>query len=166
MDRKAEEFDEGAVRLALQSLTPVTKAARLRAYLPLIEQKLAAGVRLAEILAVLKANGLDISEATFRSYRQRHRKKAGHSSAATCGASPQPAARTPDQEAPGAPPNPPPFPRGAVPVTAHANVPATPKVGISLDQLERLLHPDPAEEAERMAKYERLGRQLRRGNSV
>lgn len=120
------ELDEGAVGLALESLTPVTKAARLRAYLPLIEEKLAAGVRLAEILAVLKANGLDVSKATFRSYRQRHRKKAGQSSAATCGASPRTAARTPGQDAPGAQPNQPLFPRVAIPVTAHANVPATP----------------------------------------
>jgi hypothetical protein len=40
---------------ALAAIEPTTKAAQVREVMPLIEQKLAAGVRIADILAALNA---------------------------------------------------------------------------------------------------------------
>ena len=60
---------------ALQALESKTKAGKLRALMPIIEQKIEAGVRHSEILKVLNEQGFDLNERTYQSYLYRYRKK-------------------------------------------------------------------------------------------
>lgn len=60
---------------ALRQLSAGRKANRLNSLLPTIEQKLAEGITHGEILALLNANGLDITERTYKSYLYRYRKR-------------------------------------------------------------------------------------------
>lgn len=64
---------------ALQAVEPETKAAQIRQVMPIIEQQLKAGVRRQAILDVLKAQGIEITMETLKSYLYRYRKsvKAG-----------------------------------------------------------------------------------------
>lgn len=57
-------------------MEPKTKASRVREVLPAIEQKLAEGVRIADILRTLSDGGLELTEGTLKSYLSRHRKRA------------------------------------------------------------------------------------------
>lgn len=84
--------------LSLENLSATTKAARLRVLLPLIEAKLAEGVRHAEIIQALKEQGLVLTEKTYRNYLHRQRKQR---QAAPSGA---PAVAAPAQAASLAPP--------------------------------------------------------------
>src|SRR5580698_4139717 len=65
-----------SLHLAIEKLEAGTKAARLRMLMPEIEQRLAAGARIADVVQVLNANGLPISTATLKSYLYRFRKAA------------------------------------------------------------------------------------------
>lgn len=60
---------------SLEKLSATTKASRLRALMPLIEAKLAEGVRHAEIILTLNAQGFSLTEKTYRNYLHRHRKQ-------------------------------------------------------------------------------------------
>ncbi|WP_234909671.1 hypothetical protein [Xanthomonas citri] len=60
---------------ALTAIEPKTKAAKVREVMPVIEQRIAAGVRIADILKTLKDSGIDLTEATLKSYLYRYRKK-------------------------------------------------------------------------------------------
>ena len=64
---------------ALQAVEPETKAAQIRQVMPIIEQQLKAGVRRQAILDVLKAQGIEITMETLKSYLYQYRKsvKAG-----------------------------------------------------------------------------------------
>ena len=68
--------------LSLENLSAMTKAARLRALMPLIEAKLAEGVRHAEIVLALNEQGFTLTEKTYRNYLHRQRK---HRQAVTSG---------------------------------------------------------------------------------
>lgn len=122
------------LRQALTAMEPKTKAAKVREVMPVIEQKIAAGVRIADIVTVLKDGGVDMSEATLTNYLYRFRKKRK-----TAG-------------------------RQAEPVGASsAEVPAqAAPLPVSMQELDRLMHPDPAGQAEEMAHYERVAKQQRR----
>lgn len=63
------------LKLALDKLSATTKAARLRALMPLIEAKRAQGVRHAEIVAALNERGFELTEETYRNYLHRQRKR-------------------------------------------------------------------------------------------
>ena len=65
-----------SLHLAIEKLEAGTKAARLRVLMPEIEQRLAAGTRIADVVQVLNTNGLPISTATLKSYLYRFRKAA------------------------------------------------------------------------------------------
>nr|WP_314578116.1 ROK family transcriptional regulator [uncultured Pseudomonas sp.] len=69
---------------AIEKLEAGTKAARVRALLPEIEERLSAGVRISDLVQALNDNGLPISVATLKSYLYRSRKvkKEQHSDAA------------------------------------------------------------------------------------
>lgn len=133
---------------ALTAIEPKSKAAKVREVMPVIEQRIAAGVRIADILKALKDSGLELTKATLKSYLYRYRKKqrvkmverqvqpVGSRSAGT----PTPA---PSQE---------------------SSEPPTPREPISMQQLDRLMKPDPAEQAEKLARYERLAKQQRRSH--
>lgn len=60
---------------ALTAIEPKTKAAKVREVMPVIEQRIAAGVRIADILKTLKDSGIDLTEATLKSYLYRYRRK-------------------------------------------------------------------------------------------
>ena len=60
---------------ALDQIPVGKKARRLRILWPLIEAKLMEGVSHAAILDFLNRSGFDLTEATYKSYLYRHRKK-------------------------------------------------------------------------------------------
>ncbi|MDF0504632.1 ROK family transcriptional regulator [Burkholderia cenocepacia] len=63
-----------SLREAVAGVQTRTKAAKLRVMIPQIEQRLAEGVRISDIVEALNANGLPITIATLKSYLYRHRK--------------------------------------------------------------------------------------------
>jgi predicted NBD/HSP70 family sugar kinase len=62
------------LRSAIDEIEAGSKAARLRSVMPEIEQRLAAGARIADVVAALNENGLAITTATLKSYLYRFRK--------------------------------------------------------------------------------------------
>ncbi|WP_286613189.1 hypothetical protein [Variovorax jilinensis] len=74
-------------------MEPKTKAARLREILPAITQKIAEGVRVADIVRTLREQGLELSEGTLKNYLSRHRAgKVARAASSQTGSAP-PAAR-------------------------------------------------------------------------
>lgn len=124
---------------------PTTKAAQLRDVIPDIESRLAAGVQLAAIHQALTHAGLALTLQTLKTYLYRYRKKQRLKSVN------QPAMPV---SANGA----------SVPFqTAHAVLETdNPRGPISMQALDRLMKPDPADQAEKLARYERLAKQQRR----
>lgn len=59
----------------LRNLTIRTKSGRLRALMPVIEERLTAGVSQQDIVNVLREGGIDLTLGTFKSYLHRHRAK-------------------------------------------------------------------------------------------
>jgi len=59
----------------LRNLTIRTKSGRLRTLMPVIEERLAAGVSQQDIVNVLREGGIDLTLGTFKSYLHRHRAK-------------------------------------------------------------------------------------------
>ncbi|BBU33359.1 hypothetical protein BTHE68_70930 (plasmid) [Burkholderia sp. THE68] len=149
------------VMQALTALEPKTKAAKVREVMPLIEQRISAGVRIADILKALREGGIDLTEATLKSYLYRYRQKqqverettgqkiqsnAQHSSA-TESVSQQ---HHPDSSS----------------ITDSDSSEHVASHGpISMQELDRLMKPDPAEQAEKLARYERLAKQQRRSRT-
>ena len=70
-----EENADDPVQSALKAIKPRTIAAKLRDYLPLIDDKIQAGARIDEILAALSSAGMEVKENTLKSNLQRYRKK-------------------------------------------------------------------------------------------
>lgn len=124
---------------------PTTKSAQLRDVMPDIESRLAAGVQLAVIHQALTNAGLDLTFKTLKTYLHRYRKKQQLKSV-----------------------NQPAMPIGpsdtSVPLQGASPSPETdaPHGPISMQQLDRLMKPDPADQAEKLARYERLAKQQRR----
>ncbi|WP_162600767.1 ROK family transcriptional regulator [Paraburkholderia sp. C35] len=69
-----------SLRSAIDDIEAHTKAARLRSVLPEIEQRLAAGARIADVVRTLNENGFAITTATLKSYLYRMRKAAREAS--------------------------------------------------------------------------------------
>lgn len=65
----------GNLAKALTALEPKIKVERVREVMPVIEERIAAGVRIADIARALQDGGIDLNEATLRSYLYQHRKK-------------------------------------------------------------------------------------------
>ena len=63
------------LKLSLENLSATTKSAQLRLLMPMIEAKLAEGVRHAEIVQALNEQGLVLTEKTYRNYLHRQRKQ-------------------------------------------------------------------------------------------
>ncbi|SAK93667.1 hypothetical protein AWB79_06986 [Caballeronia hypogeia] len=147
---------------AVRDTEPTTKAARLRDVMPEIEKRLAVGVQLRAIHQALTGAGFDLTLQTLKTYLYRYRKKQR--------------AQTAGQQTASA---------GAVPVDLPASsqvgesvsddaqtletheVPKTPdtppsREPMSMQALDRLMKPDPVQQAEKLARYERLAKQQRR----
>lgn len=135
---------------ALMALEPKTKAARVRAVMPVIEERIAAGVRIADILTILQDSGIDISKATLNTYLYQYRKK--HKPVGRQGPVGQRSAETPASV------------QAGESDLYEMDSPETPmsRGPISMLELDRWMKPDPARQAEEMAYYERLARQNRR----
>ena len=63
------------LKISIEKLEASTKAGRLRGLMPMIEAKIRQGIRHVEVIRALNDQGFAISEYTYRSYRQRYRKK-------------------------------------------------------------------------------------------
>lgn len=59
----------------LRKLPVRTKSGRLRALMPVIEERLAAGVSQQDVVDVLREAGIEMTLGTFKSYLHRHRAK-------------------------------------------------------------------------------------------
>jgi hypothetical protein len=117
----------------LGALQPNTTSGRLRELLPLIEERIRAGVRLADIAKTLREGGLDVSIPNLKSCLQRHRK----GMRVEGGAAPSAPEPSPSMVGPLEQPQPSPM---------------------AADALDRVMRPDPIESAREMARYEELGR--------
>lgn len=142
-------MSKDALADALKALAPKTKAGKVRDLMPLIEEKLEQGVRIAEILEVLKAGGLELSEGTFKNYL--HRIRSRHEKPGLDGS--YPSKDDQQQGFQGAP-------EARARVAGQQGPP--PDAPVSMMDLDRLIKPDPAEQANELARYERLGKQQRR----
>lgn len=94
-----------SLQSAVEKIEAGSKAARLRTLMPEIEQRIAAGVRIADLVRTLNANGLRITAATLKSYLYRFRKatRAHHADEAPrFAADAAAAARLPDDTGTGA----------------------------------------------------------------
>ncbi|VVE85397.1 conjugal transfer protein TraD [Pandoraea sputorum] len=144
-------MSETELKARIEALKRSTKAARLRQLMPSIEAKLAEGVRAAEIVEALRHGGLELTIATFRNYLYQYRAR-------------HPNKSTERPEVPGGPQTAgaPASPRPEVCVSQESAPPATdggpppPREPLSMQELDRLMKPDPAELAERIARYERI----------
>src|ERR1700676_1682802 len=74
--RETQVTKQRSLHQALEKMEAGSKAARLRTLMPEIEQRLAAGVRIADVVRTLTENGLPITSATLKSYLYRFRKAA------------------------------------------------------------------------------------------
>ena len=63
------------LKTSVSNLQVKTKAAKLRALMPLIEAKVIEGVRHADIIVALNEQGFEVNEMTYRTYLKRHRQK-------------------------------------------------------------------------------------------
>lgn len=133
--------DKADIEHALAQVVATTKAARVRAVLPLIEAKIAQGVRIVVVLDVLREGGLELTEATLKSYLYRDRKRQRAS-----------ATQQGRQEA-------------ADPAALSTNLEPSPghATPVSMLDLDRIMKPDPAAQAGELARYERLVKNQRRG---
>lgn len=129
---------------AIEQTAPTTKAAQLREVMPQIEAKLAAGVRLGTIHRALVEAGFELTFQTLKTYLYRYRKRRRVKPAAP--ASPRPGPSVSYQAGPRAPDS------GR----------AAPRELLSIQELDRLMKPDPAELGERIARYERLAMEKER----
>lgn len=136
---------------ALQAVEPVTKAAQIRQVMPIIEQQLKAGVRRQAILDVLKAQGIEISMETLKSYLYRYRKsvKAGEVKAPADVPSSQTAASV--SEAPAEKP-------GSVSYDPELDEPAP----MPPNELSKIMNPGDDVNASELARYESASPSRRR----
>lgn len=120
---------------AIDRIEPKTKSARIKAMHGLIEQKIKSGVHLSQIVEALNAAGLDINLVTLKSYLYRLRRK-----------HPSP----PRQSAPEIKSD-----QGAPPQVNYAR-------GSAMTDIDSIINPDPVEQAQELARYERLAKSNRR----
>lgn len=147
-------MNEADLKAQIEAIKLTTKAAKLRKLIPSIEAKLADGVRAAEIVETLRKGGLDLTMGTFRNYlhqyRVMQRKTVGQQQKPI---GPRPADRPASSQL-----------DESVSYDTDSSGTPTPRAPISMQELDRLMNPDPAEQAEKLARYERLGKQQRRNH--
>lgn len=125
------------LKQTLTMMEPRTKAARLRELMPIIVERIASGVRISEILKTLNEGGMEITEGTLKNYLYRYRKKKK-------GATEQSKTSEPEEN-----------------VSYDTETKET-KEPVSIQELDRLMKPDPAAQAQELAKYEQLAKRRRR----
>lgn len=137
---------------ALQAVEPETKAAQLRQVMPIIEAQLKAGVRRQAILDVLKAQGIEVSMETFKSYLYRYRKSLKQE-----GNKPSEPREPVAQQAPQIGNE----PQSEACVTGLKTDPAQ-RAPIGPSELGKIMNPGDEANASEMARYENAGKRQRR----
>lgn len=119
----------------LHGIEPKTKAARVKSMHSLIESKIKDGVQLAQIVAILNEAGLDINTVTLKSYLYRLRRENRNA-----------------------------LPQASNPITPIDAPSESPRSSGSttIQEIDSIIHQDPASQANELAKYERLARSNRR----
>ncbi len=145
-------MNEPNLQAHIGAIKVTTKAARLRKLMPAIEAKLAEGVRAAEIVETLRKGGIELTMGTFRNYLHQFRTNQGkavrqQSSAAAASPADSLTSNEPGES-----------------VSSETDSPetSTRHEPVSMLKFDRLMKRDPAEQAEKMAYYERLAKQNRR----
>ncbi|MGZ5198250.1 MAG: conjugal transfer protein TraD [Telluria sp.] len=143
----SEEVDNGTIKQALAEMQPRSKAAKVRQLLPLIEQKIDEGVSMRAILEVLNEGGMDLTENTLKSslYRARKKQPKGRSNSSTSLAQPR-AVGVDDTH----------FSAPQPGLGAAVGAPISPL------QLEKVMKPDPVQQAAELAHYETIAKHQRR----
>lgn len=139
------------VKLAISRMEPTSTSAKLRQVMPEIEQKLAAGVRLRDIHEVLVGAGFDLTFQTLKTYLYRSRKKARHVPREEAGL---------NRSVPSTGCLPHDISDHKKPASSNKSVAGVP---VSMKNIERMLKPTPSEQAEKLARYERLAKINRKG---
>lgn len=147
-------MSEPDLKTQIEAIQLSTKAAKLRKLMPSIEAKLAEGVRATEIVETLRNGGLDLTMGTFRNYLHQYRVKHGKTGQRQVALVGQQLTGTPASAQP----------MESVSYETEALEASTPRGSISMQELDRLMKPDPAKQAEDVARYERLGKQQRRNH--
>lgn len=141
-----ESNDDSGLEARIRALKPTNKAARFRRLAPTILAKLEEGVAASELLNVLNQGGLELDLGTFRTYLSRYRKQQKSVPVASA-AGAQTETVSYDTNVPPAP---------VAPLAPTSRTPLSPQ------ELHALIHPDPAQQAEEMAGYERLAKEAAR----
>lgn len=138
------------VKRAISQMEPITKAAQLRQWMPEIEERLATGVKLVAIHQTLAAIGFDLPFQTLKTYLYRYRRQAGsqksENNATEKGGNPGNSSR-----------------KSCLSESSdHLLNESDVRPSISIQEIGRLMHPDPIQQAKKLARYERVARQQRR----
>jgi hypothetical protein len=144
-------MSEPDLKAQIEAIKLTTKAAKLRKLMPAIEAKLAEGVRAAEIVETLQKGGLELTMGTFRNYLHQYRTKQGKNVERQANPVAPRSADVPASTQPGE----------SVSYETEPE-PSTSSGPVSMQELDRLMKPDPAKQAEDLARYERLAKQQRR----
>lgn len=135
---------------AIAALEPRTKSAQLRGLIPEIERKLEEGAALSEIHLALAESGLELTFQTLKTYLYRHRKRVKKKSRSD---------------------RPPKADLAEVAGTLrqdefeNAGEALGPELPKSIQDLDRLMRPDPVAQAQELAHYERLARKQNRSRT-
>lgn len=151
------------IEAALMAVEPETKAAKIRQVMPVIERQLKAGVTRKAILEVLKAQGIEVSMDTLKSYLYRHRK------AQRADADQKPALPVGQPESQARPVASAPTDSrreseetGVVSYDTDAKPEATPQVHFGPAELSKLMNPGDDQNALDLDKYENAARSSRK----
>ncbi len=149
-----EQVNDSKLKQTLEAASPTTKVGRLRSVMPLLQAKLDAGVRLAVLVEIINAHGIEISKGTLQNYLHRYRKKAQDAAKPTASAAAGCAISTS-----GAPCS---APIATGETHCQPRPPALRAESLSLQELHHVMHPNPDEQAMEIQYYEELAYQRER----
>ncbi|MBO2923728.1 hypothetical protein J5H75_18790 [Pseudomonas asiatica] len=144
------------IEKALMAVEPVTKAAKIRQVMPVIEKQLRAGVRRQAILDVLKEQGIEVSMDTLKSYLYRYRKAQRGKQATT--ANPEPVSQHIDEPARQIEPE----IEGGVSYDTEPSHDAEERPHVGPAELSRLMNPGDDKNASDLDRYESAARSRRK----
>lgn len=142
-----------SVKLAIRQLKPMSKAAQLRQWMPEIEEKLASGVKLVAIHQKLVAIGFDLPFETLKKYLYRYRQKSCAAHVADAAVKKSCASTDLFKK------------NQSADFDFHPSGENNARPSLSIQEIGRLMHPDPVQQAEKLARYERVARQQRRSKT-
>ena len=134
-------------------MQPMSKAAQLHELMPLIEEKLATGIKLVAIHQTLLAIGFDLPFQTLKKYLYRYRRKECAANTVDNSVKKTSASKDASQK------------NHSAEFNDHLPDENNLRPSISIQEIGRLMHPDPLQQAEKLARYERVARQQRRSQT-